>query len=270
MSIDMWDTLLESCSSSSTLADEDQMYWARRAAYTRADRIPVIDATATATFRPTDAVQHLPIRSQTNVSQDSENDVLMHISSGSELGEPVGLGRACSDREADAQMNTATMSHDGDNSQGEVMLGMPTARFVASSHRYWWMGEHGVIDLRAGPAPLDYAGLVLEDCRSKIEGLISTQGVGHVRFKIGMAACVFTRWLMYVSDSENFSHMFLLHSTQTREGAFYLECTLIGMNWDVRGCVNAERKDRGGTGPRGRTESGPCGVYIVARRMYPS
>jgi hypothetical protein len=89
-------------------------------------------------------------------------------------------------------------------------------------------------------------------------------GRGTVRFKVGMARCVFERWAAYVEDVECFTHMFVLVKTATREGACYLESALIAFNWNEKGCVNEERRDAGGTGSG---SEGPHAVYLVARRV---
>ena len=115
------------------------------------------------------------------------------------------------------------------------------------------------------------AGKVFEYCRCTIARMVgSAGGPGSTRFKVGVAGDPFTRWTMYCEhDAMRFTHMFMLHRTDTREAANYLEAGLIAIYWCSHGCVNKERRDKGGTGPN-RTDDDASWVYVVALRNAPS
>ena len=141
-------------------------------------------------------------------------------------------------------------------------------RFVRL-HRTWWNGTSGVIDLRPlGPGETATAGSVFKYCTYTIGRIVgSAGGPGRSEFKIGLARDPFHRWDMYrESDPKPFTHMFLLHTTETRAGANYLEVGLINNCWCVHGCVNRARRDRGGTGGHSN-DTGPCVAYVVAYRL---
>lgn len=140
-------------------------------------------------------------------------------------------------------------------------------QFVELWHtKFWWVGDQGVIDFRLVP-PAEFACQVMADVKQRINWIIDDRGgSSRIRFKIGVAHCPFRRWSMYQrNDAEPFTHLFVLYETRTREAALYMECALIWEYWGIRGCINTERRDRGGTGPVRNMVAGPNTVYIVAR-----
>ena len=169
-------------------------------------------------------------------------------------------------------------STEDDEIDDEVVVDMDVAsgtsgdpRFVRL-HRTWWNGTSGVIDLRPlGPGETATAGSVFKYCTYTIGRIVgSAGGPGRSEFKIGLARDPFHRWDMYrESDPKPFTHMFLLHTTETREGANYLEVGLINHCWCVHGCVNRARRDRGGAGGLRNDDAGPCVAYVVANRLAP-
>ena len=141
-------------------------------------------------------------------------------------------------------------------------LGEVDPRFVRM-HRDWWLGISGVVDLRpSGPGDDATSCQVNTYCSYTIGRLVGTAlGYGNAVFKVGTTHDVFENFNPYISqDPKPFSHMFLLHRTCTKEGAGFLEASLIKRNWRIPRFVNKERDDNGGDG--GDT-SGRF-VYVIA------
>jgi hypothetical protein len=127
----------------------------------------------------------------------------------------------------------------------------------------WWLSPNGVhghflrVRPRSGAATVAY-------CKETVMWLLrSSHAAGrHARFKIGMCTDPWRRYGMYSEgDPEGFQQMFLLYKSASREAANFLELLIIDKVWFAPGCVNRERRDRGGTG------NGPLGtsfVYAVA------
>ena len=176
------------------------------------------------------------------------------------------------DSGTDSQLTPDKPGNDPESSEDISVVSDPAmeegeevGQFV-NRHSKWWLGESGVVDLRRfGPPATASSGVLIRKALYTISRLIGEAGgIGSVRYKVGMARRVFLRWHAYAEDSEQFSHMFILASTATREGANYFEAALISHNWEIDGCINRARRDLGGTG---RGCDGPCIVYVVARRM---
>jgi hypothetical protein len=149
-----------------------------------------------------------------------------------------------------------------ENDGDEIESGR-TIPFHISIMAKWWLSPHGVHGhfLRVKPRS---AAATVAHCKETTMWLLrSSHAVGrHARFKIGMCIDPWQRYGMYSEgDTECFQHFFLLAKTASREAANFLELLIIDKVWFAPGCVNRERRDRGGTG------HGPLGasfVYVVA------
>jgi len=175
---------------------------------------------------------------------------------------------AARDKETQAEIAPVIdLVEDSNAAPSTAAASRPDNQFVELWHtKFWWVGAQGVIDFRLVP-PAEFACQVMADVRQRVDWIIDDRGgSSRIRFKIGVAYCPFHRWRMYKRlDAEPFTHLFVLYETQTREAAFVIECYLIWQYWGKRGCINTERRDRGGTGPQRNLAAGPNTVYIVAR-----
>ncbi len=92
--------------------------------------------------------------------------------------------------------------------------------------------------------------------------------VGPCRFKIGVTCDPRGRWYKYSSPyCHEFEQMDINCMITCRESAYLLEVALIKEFWNEPGCINRERRDRGGTG------STPLGLnfyYVYCVWIYES
>ena len=173
--------------------------------------------------------------------------------------------------DSDSSERTTPRDETDDADAGATVASEEDPYFVRMK-RNWWKDAHGVIDTTPWGHGADAsAGKVFEYCTYTIGRIVgSAGGPGSTKFKVGVAGDPFTRWTMYCEhDAMRFTHMFMLHRTDTREAANYLEAGLIAHLWCSTGCVNKERRDKGGTGPN-RTSDDASWVYVIARRDAPS
>ena len=123
----------------------------------------------------------------------------------------------------------------------------------------WPLWGRGIVDIRPHSRDPMVAGKLLRHASGEARRIIRMTSCEH---KVGMCRCLYVRFMFYQSDESPWQPwvMFLLASTATREGACFLEASLIyeleisstnikhNVNW-LMSC------DYGGEGPRAEHEA---------------
>ena len=138
----------------------------------------------------------------------------------------------------------------------------------------WPLWGRGIVDLRPTRGPM-VAGRLMRHAIQEAKKIIRMTPCQH---KVGMCKCPHYRFMMYQDDRADWQPQVLcmLASTNTREGSFYLEASLIhefekcpanmwnNINW-IKSC------DYGGEGPRSEADAHEEHVvYLAVRAIAPS
>jgi hypothetical protein len=138
----------------------------------------------------------------------------------------------------------------------------------------WPFWGRGIVDLRPIGRPM-VAGRLLRHAINEAKRIVRQTPCQH---KVGMCKCSYERFMMYQHDEAEWQPWVLcmLATTTTREGAFFLEASLIlefekwtqnhqnNINW-IRSC------DYGGEGPNPPADAhAEHVVYLAVRPITPS